>query len=60
MLTPAEAVAELGEDKISERTIRRAIAEGQIPGLKIRNVYLVSAAWVATVTAWPPENGEVA
>jgi hypothetical protein len=60
MLTPAEAVAEIGEDRISERTIRRAIADGQIPGIKIRNVYLLSAAWLASVTAWPPENEEVA
>lgn len=60
MLTPSEAVAEIGEDKISERTIRRAIAAGEIPGVKIRNVYLLPASWVATVTTWPPEKAEVA
>jgi hypothetical protein len=57
-LTPAEARAEIGEDKISERTIKRAIAAGEIGGLKIRNVYLVSAEWLASVTAWPPQEGE--
>lgn len=60
MLTPADVVAEIGKDKISERTIRRAIADGEIPGVKIRNVYLLPAAWLASVTAWPPEEGAVA
>lgn len=60
MLTPSEAVAEIGEEKISERTIRRAIAAGQIPGVKIRNVYLLPASWVASFTTWPPEGGEPA
>lgn len=54
MLTPSEAVARIGEDKISERTIRRAIADGDIPGVKIRNVYLLPAAWVEMVTSWSP------
>lgn len=53
MLTPSEAAAEIGDDKISERTLRRAIAAGEIPGIKIRGVYLLPAAWVASITAWP-------
>jgi hypothetical protein len=60
MLRLSEAVAEIGEDKISERTLRRAIAAGEIPGVKIRNVYLLPAAWVEMVTAWSPGSGDAA
>ena len=56
MLTLTEAVARIGDDKISGRTLRRAITDGQIPGVKIRNVYLLPESWVATVTTWPPEG----
>jgi hypothetical protein len=56
MLTLREAVARIGDDAISERTLRRAIADREIPGVKIRSVYLVNAAWVDTVTSWVPDG----
>ena len=51
MVKAAEAAAGLG---ISPRTVKRAIRRGDIPGLIIGSLYLVNAAWYASVTSWPP------
>lgn len=45
---------------ISARTIKRAIKRGDIPGVCIGSLYLVNAAWFASVTSWPPVPQEVA
>lgn len=56
MVTVSEAAAALG---VSANTLKRAGEAGDIPVLRIRSVYLLPAAWLATVTTWPPA-GEVA
>lgn len=45
---------------ISARTIKRAIQRGDIPGVCIGSLYLVNAAWFASVTSWPPAAEEMA
>jgi hypothetical protein len=40
---------------LSPRTVTRAIANGEIPGKQICGIYLVNAAWLASVTSWTPE-----
>jgi excisionase family DNA binding protein len=57
MVTVGEAAATLG---VSPNTLKRAGEEGEIPIRRIRSVYLLPVAWLAAVTAWPPEEGEVA
>lgn len=41
--------------RVSVRTVIRAVARGQIPGLKIGTVTLVNGAWLDEVTTWPQE-----
>jgi excisionase family DNA binding protein len=53
MVTVTEAAAVLG---VSANTLKRAGEEGEIPVERIRSVYLVPAAWLAKVTAWPREE----
>lgn len=57
MVSVAEAAAALG---VSEDTLKRAGDDGEIPMRRIRTRCLLPAAWLASVTAWPPENGEAA
>ena len=52
-----EAAPRLG---LAERTVRRACAASAIPAKKRGRIWFVSPAWLASVTAWPPENGEAA
>ena len=42
-VTPAEAARLLGMDP---RTVRRAIAEGQIPGFKVGTSWKIPTAWL--------------
>jgi hypothetical protein len=51
MVNAAEVAAKFG---ISVKTVQRALARKEIPGLVIGTVYLVNAGWFASVTAWPP------
>ncbi len=55
MVTVGEAAATLG---VSPNTLKRAGEEGDVPVRRIRSVYLVPAAWLAEITAWPPEVPE--
>lgn len=55
MVTCSEAAERLGPGKISERTLRRAAANGEIPCLKIRNVYLLYADWLARAVTCPEQ-----
>ena len=57
MVRASEAAPKLG---VSPRMIKRAVARGEIPGLRIGTLYLVNAAWLASVTSWPPVPQEVA
>jgi excisionase family DNA binding protein len=57
MVTVTEAAAQLG---VSANTLKEAGREGEIPMTRIRTCYLLPAAWLASVTCWPPEEGEVA
>jgi hypothetical protein len=50
MVKVARVAATFG---ISARTIKRAIKRGDIPGVCIGSLYLVNAAWFASVTSWP-------
>lgn len=49
MVKASSAARKLG---IHPRTVKRAIASGQIPGTRVGSLYLVNAAWLATVTSW--------
>ncbi len=42
-LTPLEVAGALGVDP---RTVRRAVAEGQIPSIRTGNKILIPAAWL--------------
>lgn len=53
MVRAAKAAAKLGVDS---RTVKRAIAKGEIPGTRVGTLYLVNAAWLATVTSWAPQE----
>lgn len=55
MVTVGEAAAQLG---VSPNTLKRAGEAGEVPVRRIRTVYLVPAAWLAQMTAWPPEVPE--
>ena len=50
MVKAAVAAAKFG---ISPQTVKRALRRGEVPGLVIGSVYLVNAAWLASVTSWP-------
>jgi excisionase family DNA binding protein len=56
MVRASKVATSLG---ISARTVKRAIERGDIPGLSIGSLYLVNAAWFASVTSWPPSAQEV-
>jgi hypothetical protein len=51
MVRATEVAAGLGVDP---RTVKNAIKSRDIPGLIIGSLYLVNAAWYASVTSWPP------
>ncbi len=53
MVKAREAAGKLG---VNSRTVKRAIAKGDIPGTRVGTVYLVNAAWLATVTSWTPRE----
>lgn len=55
MVKAREAAEKLG---VHPRTVKRAIASGQIPGTRIGTLYLVNAAWLANVTSWMPQQQE--
>jgi excisionase family DNA binding protein len=57
MVKASSAAKKLG---VHPRTVKRAIASGQIPGTRIGAVYLVNAAWLANVTSWMPQQEAVA
>lgn len=57
MVKASEAARKLG---VHPRTVKRAVAGGQIPGTRIGTLYLVNAAWLATVTSWTPQQEAVA
>lgn len=57
MVKASSAAKKLG---VHPRTVKRAITSGQIPGTRIGTVYLVNGAWLATVTAWMPQQQEAA
>lgn len=50
MVRAAKAATKLD---VSPRTVKRAIISGQIPGTKLGSLYLVNAAWLDRLTAWP-------
>jgi excisionase family DNA binding protein len=50
MVTVTEAAQALG---VSPNTLKRAGEAGEIPMRRIRSVYLLPAAWLADLTAWP-------
>ena len=54
MVTVTEAAAQLG---VSANTLKEAGRDGEIPMTRIRTCYLLPAAWLASVTAWPPAEG---
>jgi excisionase family DNA binding protein len=56
MVKAREAAKKLG---VHPRTVKRAIASGQIPGTCIGTLYLVNAAWLANVTSWVPQQEAV-
>lgn len=47
-MSPQEVAAALGADP---RTIRRAIAEGQIPGFKVGVFWKIPTAWLREVAS---------
>lgn len=51
MVRASKAATKLG---VHPRTVKRAIASGEIPGTRVGTLYLVNAAWLATVTTWMP------
>lgn len=53
MVKASKAAEKLG---VHPRTVKRAIASGQIPGTRIGTLYLVNAAWLAEVTSWMPQR----
>ena len=53
MVKASEAAARL---RVSARTVKRAVAKKDIPGIRLGSLYLVNAAWLAEVTAWPREE----
>ena len=55
MVKAAKVASRFG---ISPRTVKRAIQNGDIPGVCIGSLYLVNAAWYASVTSWPPAARE--
>ncbi len=57
MVKAAKVASKFG---ISPRTVKRAIKSGDIPGVCIGSLYLVNAAWYASVTSWPPVAEAVA
>lgn len=57
MVKASKAASKLG---VHPRTVKRAIASGQIPGTRVGSIYLVNAAWLATVTSWMPQQEAVA
>lgn len=57
MVKAREAAEKLG---VHPRTVKRAVASGQIPGICIGSLYLVNAAWLANVTSWVPQQEAVA
>ena len=57
MVKASEAAEKLG---IHPRTVKRAIAAKEIPGTRVGRLYLVNAAWLASVTTWTPPQEAVA
>lgn len=57
MVKASKAAEKLG---VHPRTVKRAVARGQIPGTCIGTLYLVNAAWLATVTTWHSQQEAVA
>jgi excisionase family DNA binding protein len=57
MVKAREAAEKLG---VHPRTVKRAVASGQIPGTRIGSLYLVNATWLASVTSWVPRQEAVA
>ena len=53
MVKASEAATKLG---VHPRTVKRAIAKRQIPGVRVGSLYLVNAAWLANVTSWAPQE----
>ena len=53
MVTVTEAAAQLG---VSANTLKEAGRAGEIPMIRIRTCYLLPAAWLSSVTAWPREG----
>lgn len=53
MVRADKAAEKLG---VSSRTVKRAIARGEIPGTRLGRCYLLPAAWLAEVTSWPRES----
>jgi excisionase family DNA binding protein len=51
MVKAAVAARKLG---VAPRTVKRAVAKRDIPGTRVGTVYLVNAAWLASVTTWTP------
>lgn len=56
-MSPQEVAAALGTDP---RTIRRAIAEGQIPGFKVGVNWKIPAAWLREAATGGGSNGTAA
>lgn len=54
MVKAAIAARKLG---VHPRTVKRAVASGQIPGTRVGSVYLVNAAWLRRVTTWHAREG---
>ncbi len=49
-LSVAEAARVIG---IDQRTLRRAIASGEVPGTRVRHKVLVPVSWIESVIAAP-------
>lgn len=54
MVKAAVAARKLG---VHPRTVKRAVANGQIPGTRVGSVYVVNAAWLRRVTTWRSREG---
>jgi hypothetical protein len=54
-MAPIDEAAEVIGTKV--RNLKRAAAKQQIPHLRIGTLWFVPRAWLASVTAWPPEEG---
>jgi excisionase family DNA binding protein len=53
MVRASKVAAGLG---VTQQTVKKAIKRGDIPGVVIGSLYLVNAAWYASVTSWPPAS----